>query len=650
MDSAYSKLWLDHRPLSISFSGSLAIRCTRRVRRGCAAVSELITALSSLLPQAELTFGADSASFIIELDLADYLSEEEYTLSADERGAAVYGGSETGLLYGVFAYVRELITKGGFSRISRRVRPAVPLRMLDHWDNVDGSIERGYSGDSFFFKNGELLVGDRTVHYARLLASVGINAAAVNNVNVRGGASRLITPEFSDKLAALADVFSKYGIGLYISVDFSAPMSVGGLPSADPLDPETGRWWRARAAELFGSVKGLAGFLVKADSEGQPGPYAYGRDHADGANMLARALKPYGARVIWRAFVYNCRQDWRDSRTDRARSGCDTFAPLDGRFDDNVILQIKNGPMDFQVREPVHPLFGVMKHTRLAAEFQLAQEYTGQQQHVCCLIPMIKQTLSFRTYNGSPDDTVLGAVRAIAAVSNTGDSFCWTGSELAGANLYGFGRLCFEPSLPVEDILDEWIIMTFGSDEELREKLLYILLGSHKAYEDYTAPLGLGWLCRPGTHYGPDPWGYEFDRWGTYNRADREAVGIDRSGRGTGYAELYYPPLCDIYSSPASCPDELLLFFCRVPYSFRLKSGKTVIQHIYDSHFEGFEQALEFSDLWDSLEDKLPREVYENGSRRFREQLRSAAEWRDVINAFFHRLSGIEDEKGRRLY
>ena len=306
--------------------------------------------------------------------------------------------------------------------------------------------------------------------------------------------------------------------------------------------------------------------------------------------------------------------------------------------------------MDFQVREPVHPLFGAMKHTAVAAEFQLAQEYTGQQLHVCCLLPMIKQILAHRTYNGSQNDTVLGTISGAAAVANTGDDFCWTGSELAAANLYGFGRLCFEPTLAAEDILDEWISLTFGHNELVRETLLYILLGSHKAYEDYTAPLGLGWLCKPNHHYGPDPWGYEFDRWGTYNRADRDAVGIDRSMDGTGYAAQYYPPLCDMYSSPETCPDELLLFFCRVPYTHVLHSGKTVIQHIYDSHFEGCEQAEEFARLWDKLEGSIDRRVFDNGKKRFREQLRSAREWRDVINTFFRRLSGIEDEKGRKIY
>ena len=374
MESAYSKLWLDYKPLDIPFAGKVAVRCLKGVSRECAAVSELITSLSALLPQAELTFGADSAAVIIELDVAEYLSLEEYVITADERGAFISGGSETGLLYGVFAYVRELITEQGFTRLSKRVRPALPLRMLDHWDNADGSIERGYSGSSFFFKNNELIVSDRTVHYARLLASVGINAAAINNVNVRGAAVRLITKDYYRKLDMLSELLGRWGIKLYLCIDFSAPISVGGLTTADPLDPRVQSWWRDKAAELFSEVRNLGGFLVKADSEGQPGPYAYGRSHADGANMLARAIKPYGGRVIWRCFVYNCSQDWRDLRTDRACAGCNTFAPLDGRFDDNVSLQVKNGPMDFQIREPVHPLFGVMKNTSLTAEFQIAQD------------------------------------------------------------------------------------------------------------------------------------------------------------------------------------------------------------------------------------------------------------------------------------
>ncbi len=648
MNRAFSKLWLDYKPLDPSFTGRAAIRCSSRVNRQGAAVGELITALSAMLPNAELTFGADSAALIFETDIADFISEEEYIISGDERGGSIIGGSERGLLYGVFAYLREIRAQGGFVRISKRVCPAVPLRMIDHWDNADGTIERGYSGGSFFFEDGALTVNERTEMYARLLASVGINAAAINNVNVRGEAVRLITEKHYPKLKELGALLAKWGIALYLCVDFSAPISVGKMRSADPLDVNVACWWQSKARELYSAVPQLGGFLVKADSEGQPGPYAYGRDHADGANMLARAVKPFGGKIIWRAFVYNCSQDWRDETTDRACSGCRTFAPLDGHFDGNVILQVKNGPMDFQVREPVHPLFGAMKHTALAAEFQLAQEYTGQQLHVCCLIPMLREILFFDTCATAGKGRVLDRICAAAAVSNTGDDYCWTGSELAAVNLYGFGRLCFEPQLTAEDIIDEWITLTFGSDELVRETLLYILLGSHKAYEDYTAPLGLGWLCKPNTHYGPDPWGYEFDRWGTYNRADRNAVGVDRSR--TGFCDQYPEELRKLYSDPARCPDELLLFFCRVEYTHILHSGKTVIQHIYDSHFEGCEQAEEFARLWAKLEGHIDKSIYENGRRRFKEQLRSAREWRDVINAFFHRLSGIEDEKGRKLY
>lgn len=648
MNRDFSRLWLKYAPLDDRFTGRAAIRCSSRVDRQGAAVTELIEALKAMLPSAELTFGADSASLIFEADIADFLAEEEYMISGDERGASILGGSERGLMYGIFCYLREIRIGGGFVRINKRVRPALGLRMLDHWDNADGSIERGYSGESFFFENGRLVVNERTGMYARLLASAGYNAAAINNVNVRGDAVRLISEENIPALAKLSALLWRWGIALYLSIDFSAPMSVGGMRTADPLDPAVGYWWQNKARELYKACPALGGFLVKADSEGQPGPYAYGRDHADGANMLARALKPYGGRVIWRAFVYNCTQDWRDERTDRACAGYRTFAPLDGHFDANVILQVKNGPMDFQVREPVHPLFGAMKHTSLAAEFQLAQEYTGQQLHLCCLIPMIRDTLLFGICPEDSESRVIDRIGGAAAVANTGDSFCWTGSELAGANLYGFGRLCFEPALSAEDIIDEWIALTFGSDEKLRGTLLYMLLGSHKTYEDYTAPLGLGWLCRPGTHYGPDPWGYEFDRWGTYNRADRDAVGIDRTA--TGYTAMYAEPLRTLYSSPDTCPDELLLFFCRVPYSHVLHSGRTVIQHIYDTHFSGYEQAEEFARLWDTLSDRLPPEVYDNGRKRFREQLRSAREWRDVINAFFHRLSGIEDAFGRKLY
>lgn len=642
----FSQLWLGIKPLKGCSIKTISIVCKEHVEQACAAVWELRNELSELLP--EVSFVRGSADLSIKLSIAPLTEPESYTVTSNGTSASVTGGSGVGILYGVFALLRG-IRLYGFGEFEECGSPTSPLRMLDHWDNIDGSIERGYSGRSFFFKDGELLINERTVTYARLLASVGINACAINNVNVRFGAEMLITEKYYTKLTSLIELFGRYGIKLYICVDFSAPISVGGIATADPLDPAVQSWWSEHCAKLFSHVKGLGGFLVKADSEGRPGPYAYGRDHADGANLLAKAIAPYGGKVIWRAFVYNCSQDWRDEKTDRACSAYETFKPLDGRFEPNVILQVKNGPMDFQVREPVHPLFGAMPKTNLMAELQLTQEYTGQQKHVCYLIPMFRSFLDSRTCCDAENDSVGDVICGISAVSNTGDDFCWTGSELAAANLYGFGRLAFDRFLTAEKIIAEWCALTF-EDELARRVTAEILLGSHKAYEAYTVPLGLGWMCKPNHHYGPDPWGYEFDRWGTYNRADRNAVGVDRSHSGTGYAALYNPPLAEVYDSVNRCPDELLLFFHRVPYDHRLHSGKTVIQHIYDAHFEGYEQAEHFAELWKTLEGRIDERTFRNGCERFTEQLRCAREWRDIVNTFFHRLSGIDDENGRTIY
>lgn len=647
----HSKLWLDRKKLSDS-RRRVIISCDKTLKDS-AAFDELKIAMAAMVPDAIVVWRSevfDDDSYLLVLTIRPELGEEEYDVAASQNITEICGGSETGLLYGVFAFLRQTALAGSFCSFNAHGKPSQPLRMLDHWDNADGSIERGYSGQSFFFVNGGLAVNERTVMYARLMASVGINAVAINNVNVRSRAKLLIADDFADKLEELGGLFGRYGIKLFICPDFAAPISVGGLDSADPLDERVISWWNDCCAKLFRRVKGLGGFLVKADSEGQPGPFAYGRDHAQGADMLARAVKPFGGVVIWRCFVYNCAQDWRDLKTDRARSGYDNFMPLDGRFDDNVILQVKNGPMDFQVREPVHPLFGAMKHTKIMAEFQLAQEYTGQQKHVCWLVPMIKEILEHHTCHELPDDRVSRTVCGVAAVANTGDDYCWTGSELAAANLYGYGRLLFDETLTSEELAEEWARLTFGDEEEVVSAVTEILLGSHGAYEGYTVPLGLGWMCKPNHHYGPDPWGYEFDRWGTYNRADRDAVGVDRTAAGTGYSEQYAPELAELYGDAEKCPDELLLFFHRVPYSHRLHSGKTVIQHIYDSHFEGYAKAEHFAELWAGLEGRIDERTFKNVSERFEEQLRCAREWRDIVNCFFHRLSGIEDEQGREIY
>lgn len=628
-------------------------------------VKELQTALTEmtgkepvLQPVSDRKTAGEKAESI-GLILREGIKPEGYHLFEEDGQLMIEASDSKGILYGTFALIRLIQAEKPLEKINITKEPGVPLRMLNHWDNMDGSIERGYSGNSFFFENNEVLVDERTTAYARLAASVGINAVVINNVNVKDSATYLITDRYFEKLNAMSEIFAGYGIRLFLSLNYAAPVELNELESADPLSEEVRLWWKKRMEIVFHAIPGLGGFLIKADSEGRPGPFTYGRTHADGANMLAEAAAPYGGLIIWRCFVYNCKQDWRDKKTDRARSGYDNFIGLDGQFRDNVILQIKNGPMDFQVREPVHPLFGGLTRTNQMLEVQIAQEYTGQQRHICYLIPWFKQILAFRTYVKEKEDTVCDIVSGrtfhqtncgIAAVANTGNDDNWTGHDLAAANLYGFGRLAFEPELSAEEIAKEWIALTYGRDRQVEETLLFLLMHSWPAYEKYTAPLGIGWMVNPGYHYGPNVDGYEYDRWGTYHRADHLGIGVDRSHAGTGYALLYKEPNASVYDDKEKCPDELLLFFHHIPYTWKLKSGKTVIQHIYDTHFEGVETVDEMVRRFEGLEGRLPDKAYERILKRLIHQKEHSREWRDQINTYFYRKSGIPDEKGREIY
>jgi Alpha-glucuronidase len=628
-------------------------------------IKELQTALEEMTGRKPILRsaeeGIDDGTEIdsIRLALKEGYGAEGYHL-LEEKGQIVVEASEPkGILYGTFALIRQMQLGEPIKKLNIIRKPAMPLRMMNHWDNMDGSIERGYSGKSFFFEDDDILVNDRTITYARLMASIGINAVVINNVNVKGCATWLVTEKYFAKLKSLSEVFAGYGIKLYLSLNFAASMEIGGLDSADPLSDDVRAWWKKRMEIVFNAVPNLGGFLIKADSEGRPGPFTYGRTHAEGANMLAEAVAPFHGLIIWRCFVYNCEQDWRDRKTDRARSGYDNFIHLDGEFLENVILQIKNGPMDFQVREPVHPLFGGLAGTNQMLEVQAAQEYTGQQRHICYLIPMFKQVLEFKTYVKEENDTVRDIVSGktfgqvncgMAAVSNTGNDDNWTGHDLAAANLYGFGRLAFEPELSAQEIAKEWIRVTYGRNKQVEDVLMYMLLNSWPAYEKYTSPLGIGWMVNPNVHYGPNVDGYEYDRWGTYHRADHLGIGVDRSHEGTGYACLYREPNASIYDDMEKCPDDLLLFFHHVPYTWKLRSGKTVIQHIYDTHFEGVEIVDEMAERFSELMGKLPDMMYERISERLTHQKAHAREWRDQINSYFYRKSGIPDEAGRKIY
>ncbi len=663
----YAKLWLGYTP--------------KKNNRGCAelrkirlsgapesdrivgnAVRELRNGFKEMLdldPQIE--YGPVGTGIAAKCG-ADLQERETYSIAIENDVLSIEGKSATAILYGAFDVLRTIACEQSVTEVyaaKKTVRPSNPLRMLNHWDNMDGSIERGYSGESFFYVNNEIVINERTEYYARLIASIGINAVVINNVNVKQAASYMITDRYFDKLAQLGEIFAGYGIGLYLCLNYASTIEIGGLDSADPLDANVIAWWKEKMAEVFARIPTLKGFLVKADSEGRPGPFTYGRTQADGANMLADIVADYNAIIIWRCFVYNCRQDWRDKKTDRARAGYDNFMPMDGDYHDNVILQIKNGPMDFQIREPISPLLGGMKKTNQMLEVQIAQEYTGHQIDVCYLIPEFKEILGFQTYCSETDDTVADIISGktfgsrysgIAAVTNTGNDFNWTGNYLAGANLFGFGRLAMDTGLSAEQIAEEFVRMTISDDDEVVKEIVGILLPSREIYERYTSPLGIGWMVQPATHYGCSVDGYEYDRWGTYHRADHLGIGVDRTDKGTGYAFQYNEPNASIYNDPQKCPDELVLFFHHLPYTHVLHSGKTVIQHIYDTHFEGYAQAQELAARWDALQGKVDDAIFENVKERFARQLVNAREWCDQVNSYFFRKSGIPDEKGREIW
>lgn len=592
------------------------------------------------------------------------LGQEGYALRHEPGNSgriAIGADSDAGLLYGAFDVLRRIGTGQSLQGLNLVERPVNGLRMLNQWDNMDGSIERGYAGSSIFYENNRFTQNlERLRDYARLLSSTGINAMAINNVNVHRIETELITEALLPEVAKVAEIFRMYGIKLFLSINYAAPMEIGELSTADPLDPEVTAWWRERAAEIYRTIPDFGGFLVKADSENRPGPFTYGRDHADGANMLADALEPYGGLVIWRCFVYNCKQDWRDRKTDRARAAYDHFVPLDGRFKENVILQVKNGPIDFQVREPVSPLLGAMPLTNQTIEFQVTQEYTGQQRHVCYLVPQWKEVLDFDTHLKGEGSTVKRIVdgtlhgsrySGFAAVSNIGSDANWTGHLLAQANLYGYGRLAWNPELSAEGIADEWIRLVFGSDERVIQVIRGILMDSWSIYESYTAPLGIGFMVNPNHHYGPNVDGYEYSMWGTYHFADYRGIGVDRTvATGTGYTSQYAEPNQSLYETLETCPDELLLFFHHVPYTHVLQSGKTVIQHIYDTHFDGVERADKLTERWAGLSSLIEEPLYRQVAERLAEQAEHAKEWRDQINTYFYRKSGIPDQQGRRMY
>jgi alpha-glucuronidase len=601
----------------------------------------------------------DVRPYFPEAKPAQTLSGDGFWLKTVQRKSGKYwlivGANDRGVLYGTFALLRTIAQKKDVSTLDEVQNPSAPIRWASEWDNLDGSIERGYAGRSIFFDGGRVRADlTRVGEYARLLASVGINGCSINNVNAD---PRVLSTDFIPQLARVADVFRPWGVRLAISVDLSSPKTVGGLSTFDPLNPQVGAWWKKTVDGIYKQIPDFAGFVIKADSEGRSGPSQYRRNAADAANVIARALKPHGGVMMYRAFVYNHHLDWHDMKADRARAAYDYFHPLDGKFEANVVLQIKYGPIDFQVREPESPLFGAMNKTSEAIELQVTQEYLGQQRHLVFLPPMWKETLDFDMHvdgvtpvkeivSGKVWNRALGGYNAVV---NVGLDPYWLGHPLSMANLYGYGRLAWNPNLSSQEIADEWTRLTFGNDQKAVDTISRMLLPSWHMYESYTGPLGLQTLTDiTGPHYGPGIESSENNGWGQWHRADAKGVGMDRTvATGTGFVGQYSPEVQRIYEPVERCPDNLLVFMHHVPYTFVLHSGKTVIQYIYDSHYAGAEEAATLVDEWKSLRGLIDDTRYDEVLKRQEYQAGHAIVWRDAVVNWFHKESGIDDAQGR---
>ncbi len=568
----------------------------------------------------------------------------------------IAANDDLGLLYGAFHLLRLLQTYQSLQELNIVSKPRIQYRLLNHWDNLDGSVERGYAGASLW--NWDELperVAPRYLDYARANASIGINGTVLNNVNADPG---ILRAKYLRKIARLAELFRPFGIRVFLSVNFSSPISskfslnsnrrggIGDLETADPSSPEVRRWWREKVDEIYRAIPDFGGFLVKAHSEGMPGPQDYGRSHAHGANMLADALRPHGGVVMWRAFVYSPETD-----PDRAKRAYHEFVPLDGQFRANVFVQAKNGPIDFQPREPVQPLFGALPKTPTLLELQITQEYLGHSTHLVYLAPMWREYLDFDTYakgRGSHLSSVIDGtlqrhrMTGIAGVANLGSDRNWCGHLFAQANWFAFGRLAWDHSLTAERIAEDWIRMTLSSDDRVVSSVRSMMMGSWEACVDYMTPLGLHHIMQEGFHYGPQP-SHDQGRpdWTSvyYHRADSQGLGFDRSSRGSGAVSQYAPELGREFDSIGTCPERYLLWFHHVPWNHVLGSGRTLWEELAHRYHSGVGYVDGMLETWTGLRAKIDTEIFTHVTERLSQQQRDAALWRDVCLAYFQKFS-----------
>lgn len=555
------------------------------------------------------------------------LGKEGYTIRTSEGKTVLEAATEQGLLYATYHLLRLQAEGADCTRLDIQEKPAFDIRVLNHWDNLDGTIERGYAGRSLWkWEDLTDSVSARYREYARANASVGINGTVLNNVNA---SPEILSSDYLQKVRKLADVFRPYGIKVYLSVNFASPMKLGGLSTADPLDEEVARWWKEKVQEIYGLIPDFGGFLVKANSEGQPGPCDYGRTHAEGANMLAEALKPYGGIVMWRAFVYS------PSDADRAKQAYLEFQPLDGRFRDNVMVQVKNGPIDFQPREPYSPLFGAMPHTPLMVEFQITQEYLGHSNHLAYLATMWNEF--YRYVQPS-------SLKGVAGVVNVGDNVNWCGHDFAQANWYAYGRLAWNPDLSAEEIAREWLAQTFTTDRRFVELMTQVMMESREAVVDYMMPLGLHHIFAWGHHYGPEPWcevpGARAD-WlpSYYHQADKEGLGFDRSRTGSDAVSQYPDSLARVFDSLEQCPEEYLLWFHHVNWNQKLRSGRSLWDELCYKYQKGVDEVRAFQRIWKDMQPYVDAERYQAVAERLDIQARDAVWWKDACLEYFRTFS-----------
>ena len=595
----------------------------------------------------------DATLSIAKDELTKYYKGKEVSIRIDPllnlgegymlTDSSIIASSSIGILYGAYDLLR-LQETGNLSHLSKTEKPAVNLRILNHWDNLDGSIERGYAGKSIWkwdeiildkageFKNISKDLRNRLITYARSNASIGINGAVLNNVNA---SPQMMTSEYLHKVKVIADIFRPYGIRVYLSINFASPMALGYTKTADPLDMKVQLWWKKKAKEIYASIPDFGGFLVKANSEGQPGPGDYHRSHADGANMLADALKPFGGIVMWRSFVYGANHKGED----RVKQAVSEFKYQDGKFRDNVILQSKNGPLDFQPREPYAPIFDNIHQTPQIAELQITQEYLGQSKHLVYLAPMWKEFFRFV----SPDK-----LKGIAGVSNIGDNANWCGHPFSQANWYAFGRLAWNPSISSEEIAHEWLIQTYEcKDERFTKPVEMMMLTSREACVNYMMPLGLHHIFKFDPHYGPEPDGFKAEyplEWCPvyYHQADSNGIGFNRSSDGTDAVGQYPEPYRSLYDNLATCPEEYLLWFHHVPWNYRMKSGSTLWEELCMRYNMGVSMVETYRDYWHTSTKEYMKDhitEWEMTDSLLNVQLASAKEWRDVCLKYFQTFS-----------